>query len=198
MLDYKTYDYTLQYYKSLCEKLIQTRDLEYDGIDINKVSKYAAVFTVMNDTLPIYQSNGKMLYHLPFKYDFEDISGESDWRKMFVTKLLSTHKGNCHSLPYLYKIITEELGEEAHLAFAPNHIYIKQRCKSMGWYNTELTSGMFPVDAWLMASGYIHLKSIQNGVYMYALNDKQSIAVCLVDLAQGYQRSLVRMMVHLF
>ena len=142
----------------------------------------------MKDTLPVIQPGGEMLYHLPFKYDFDDITGESDWTKMFVTKLLSTHKGNCHSLPYLYKIITEELGEEAYLAFAPNHIYIKQRCKSMGWYNTELTSGMFPVDSWLMASGYIHLKSIQNGVYMDALNDKQSIAVCLVDLAQGYQK----------
>lgn len=187
-LNYMTYNESIKLYKSLCEQLVLSRDLKYDGKDKKQVSKYAAVFTVMKDTLPILKTDGQTIYHLPFEYDFEDITGETDWTKMFVTKLLSTHKGNCHSLPYLYKIITEELGEKAYLAFAPNHIYIKQKCKSLGWYNTELTSGMFPVDSWLMASGYVHLKSIQNGIYMDALNEKQSIAVCLIDLAQGYQK----------
>jgi hypothetical protein len=187
-LDYVAYDKSIKFYKSLCEQLILSRDLNYTGKDKQQVSKYAAVFTVMKDTLPILKANGETVYHLPFAYDFDDITGESDWTKMFVTKLLSTHSGNCHSLPYLYKIIAEELGEEAHLAFAPNHIYIKQRCKSIGWYNTELTSGMFPIDSWLMASGYVHLKSIQSGIYMDALDDKQSIAVCLIDLAQGYRK----------
>ena len=36
-----------------------------------------------------------------------------------------------------------------------------------------------------MASGYIHTDAIRNGVYMKALNDKESIALCLVDLAQA-------------
>lgn len=39
-----------------------------------------------------------------------------------------------------------------------------------------------------MASGYVHLDAIRNGVYMKALTEKESIALCLVDLAQGYQR----------
>ena len=39
-----------------------------------------------------------------------------------------------------------------------------------------------------MASGYITLESIQNGVYMDALNDKQCIALCVLDLAKGYDR----------
>ncbi len=107
---------------------------------------------------------------------------------MFVTKLLETHLGNCHSLPFLYKILVEENGEKAHLALAPNHIYIKHQIKKNGWYNTELTSGMFPIDAWLMASGYVKLEAIQNGVYMKALNDKESLAICLTDLALGYKK----------
>jgi hypothetical protein len=92
-------------------------------------------------------------------------------------------------MPYLYKILAEELGETANLALAPNHVYIKHQIKSDGWYNTELTSGMFPQDSWLMASGYIHLDAIKNGVFMKALNDKESLALCLFDLAQAYNRN---------
>ena len=39
-----------------------------------------------------------------------------------------------------------------------------------------------------MASGYVKLEAVQNGVYMKALTDKESIAICITDLAQGYQK----------
>ncbi len=39
-----------------------------------------------------------------------------------------------------------------------------------------------------MASGYVHLDAIRKGVYMKALSEKESIAMCLVDLAMGYDR----------
>jgi hypothetical protein len=58
-------------------------------------------------------------------------------------------------MPYLYKILAEELGVDANLALAPNHVYIKHRIKAVGWYNTELTSGIFPEDGWLMASSEV-------------------------------------------
>ena len=83
----------------------------------------------------------------PYSYDFTDFDGKEDWRQMFVIKLLQTHSGNCHSLPFLYKILIEENGEKANLALATNHIYIKHQIKKSGWYNTELTSGIFPIDA---------------------------------------------------
>lgn len=187
-LSYKDFCESIDYYKHLCEGLISARELKYNESDKQQVSVYAAVFTVMKDTVPVEVEKGKVIYHLPLVYDFEDIAGEKDWTKMFVSKLLMTHKGNCHSLPYLYKILVEELGGEAYLAYAPNHIYIKQHSKAFGWYNTELTSGMFPIDSWLMASGYIHLSAIRNGVYMDTLSAKQSIGACMLDLAMGYQR----------
>jgi hypothetical protein len=99
-----------------------------------------------------------------------------------------TRTGNCHSLPFLYKIVAEELQAKAYLAMAPNHIYIKQHCKGGGWYNTELTSAIMPVDAWIMASGYIHTDAIMNSLYMDSLSTKQSLAVCVTDLANGYQK----------
>jgi len=187
-LDYQQFCKAIDYYKTLCEQIIISRELQYQESDKDKVAIYAAVFTVMKDTVPIQNGNGEIIFNLPLEYDFEDITGDENWTSMFVTKLLMSHKGNCHSLPYLYKIITEEFGEKAYLAYAPNHIYIKQHCKAFGWYNTELTSGMFPIDSWLMASGYVHLKAVQNGIFMDTLSQKQSIAACMIDLAQGYEK----------
>ena len=105
-----------------------------------------------------------------------------------MTKLMNTHKGNCHSLPYLYKIIADELGAKCWLALAPNHIYIRNYSKKDGWYNTELTSGEFPIDAWLTASGYIPLQAVQNELYCDTLSNQQAITLCLLDLAKGYER----------
>ncbi|MCB0481360.1 MAG: hypothetical protein KDC83_07990, partial [Flavobacteriales bacterium] len=101
-----------------------------------------------------------------------------------------TKKGNCHSLPYLYKILADEIDAKAHISVAPNHFYIKHQNKGNGWYNTELTSSIFPIDAWLMASGYIHLDAIVNKLYMEALNDEQMIALNMIDLAKGYEKKL--------
>lgn len=107
---------------------------------------------------------------------------------MFVTKLLVTNSGNCHSLPYLYKIVANEMGTTAYLTFSPNHIYIKNKCKKTGWYNTELTSGDFPTDGWIMCSGYITNEAIISGIYMDTLSQQQSVAYTLIDLAKGYEK----------
>lgn len=167
--------------------LAKSQQLEYKESDKETVNMHSAIFRVITDTIPIVVDSTHMFIHKPYSYDFNDMWGENDWTNMFVSKLLATKKGNCHSLPYLYKILSEEMGIPAYLSFAPNHIYIKSYSKKTGWYNTELTSGTFPIDAWIMASGYVTVEAIQNGLYMDTLSTKQSIANCLVDLAQGYQ-----------
>lgn len=183
------FDFQIQWLVTLCKGYLlnNKNNLKYNYADKDEVLKYAAVFKVITDSIEI-KVDTTTDYHLPFQYDFQDFSGIEDWKNMFVMKLLWKKKGNCHSLPFLYKILVEELGGTAHLALAPNHIYIKHWSEKLGMYNTELTSATFPVDAWLMASGYIHLSAIQNGVYMDKLNDEQSIALCLFDLAKGYER----------
>lgn len=126
------------------------------------------------------------IYSLPSKYNFSDPQGDKDWTNTFVTKLLATHKGNCRSLTYLYKILADELGAKCWLALAPNHIYIRNYSKQIGWYNTELTSGTFPTDAWIAATGYVSTDAIRSGVYMDTLSNQQSIGLCILDIAQGY------------
>jgi hypothetical protein len=186
-LEYTLFCKQINELHNLCTAITSSRELVYTGVDKSKVSKHAAIYALLTDTLKIAYGHDIIEYPV-FGYDFDDFSGSDDWTKMFVTKLISSHKGNCHSLPFLYKILAEEMDEDAYLSLAPNHIYIKLYNKQNGWYNTELTSGVFPIDAWLMASGYIHTDAIRSGIYMDTLGQKQSIAVCMTDLAQGYAR----------
>lgn len=190
MLDFKTIENEIHLLKVLTVEVMKSRELIYESTDKDNVKKYASLFAVMTDTIPVLLDSNKIFIHNPFQYDFYDVFGQDDWSNMFVSKLLVTKKGNCHSLPYLYKILADEINANAHIAVAPNHFYIKHQNKINGWYNTELTSGIFPNDAWLMASGYIHLDAVVNKLYMEALSEKQMLALNLIDLAKGYEKKL--------
>jgi hypothetical protein len=187
-VDFQKFDKAIQYLANRCRAVEHQFNLDYSERDKPQIQKNFAVFKLMSDTLRYYSDSTNYNETFPFTYDFNDFWGDFNWEQMFVTKLLRTGKGNCHSLPFLYKILAEEIGTQAYLALAPNHMYIKQNAKQGGWYNTELTSNQFPLDSWIMASGYIHLSAIQNGVYMDTLSNQQSLAVCLTDLAKGYER----------
>ena len=149
------------------------------GLTGYKTAGNWAVFTFMTDSLPI--NNYK-----PCTYDFDDFMGEKDWTKMFTTKLMKTKSGNCHSLPYYYKILCEEIGATAHLTLAPNHIYIKHIDEKGQWANVELTNGGFPRDQWIIKQMAISVEAIKNEVYMKPLTEKESIALTMFDLASAY------------
>lgn len=187
-LDIKKMNNEIEILTHLVTEISTTSFLTYTAPDKDVVIKQASIFKVLTDTIPIVLDSTHVFFHTPYTYDFNDNWGQADWTKMFVSKLLVAGNGNCHSLPYLYKILAEEFKIPAYLSFAPNHIYIKLHCKKTGWYNTELTSATFPVDAWIMASGYVHLDAIRNGLYMDTLSLQQSVAYNLLDLAQGYQK----------
>jgi hypothetical protein len=125
--------------------------------------------------------------HRPYTYDFEDFYGEKDYRNVFVTKLLDTHLGQCRSMPMLYKILADEIEAQSHLALAPNHLYIKHLDETGKWVNIELTNGHFSSDSWMITSLDISAESIQKGIYMKALTQKESIAYCLMELGFAYE-----------
>ncbi|WP_289035461.1 hypothetical protein [uncultured Flavobacterium sp.] len=160
---------------------------DYKEVDSNQILLNQSVFKVIKDTIRV-SNHDKVISLLPYEYNFDDYNGKKDWSNTFVSTSLETHKGNCHSLPYLYKIIADEIGANCWLALAPNHMYIKNYSKRDGWYNTELTSGEFPIDAWLTTTGYISLKAIQNGLYCDTLSNQQAIALCAIDLAKCYEK----------
>jgi hypothetical protein len=183
-LDYEKFKARIHSLAEICLVWMNSNQLlDYNQPDSLKIQRNGAIFTLMKDTIFLVD---KFPFHTPFQYDFNDFLGEENWTNQFVTKLLITGSGNCHSLPYLYKILANEINTEAYLSLAPNHIYLKHRSKEWGWYNTELTSGEFPTDAWIKASGYITIDAIRSGIYMDTLGQKESVALCVYDLAKGY------------
>ncbi len=185
--DRKVYLKFINEYYKLCLGYWQNAIISnYTGTDKVNYSKNYTLFRLFCDTTIISQDLIRLV-HFPFAYDFNDPFGKASMSNMFVTKLLATHKGNCHSLAYLYKILADELGAECWLALAPNHIYIRNYSEQSGWYNTELTSGVFPTDAWVAMTGYISTDAIRGGIYMDTLSKQQSMALCVIDLGKAYE-----------
>ena len=187
-LSYDSYLTDLEILRSMAGVVYRNDELDYRHKDIDDIRKAAAIYKVLKQPLVFGDSSGVQLAKEPFTYDMEDFWGEEDWSKMFVTKLLQTNTGNCHSLPALYRILADEMGIKVWLAMAPNHTYIKHWSDKTGWYNIELTTGSFPYDKDIKWNSYIKTEAVANGVYMDTLSAKENIAYIITDLAQGYTR----------
>lgn len=186
-ISYEEFQKTIGALANLTKAVVAADGLDYSKKDRKQVLLAGSIYRVMKDTLVIENPVTNTSFRkYPYTYDTADFWGAEDWTKMFVTKLLYTQSGNCHSLPVLYKILADELGAEAYLSITPNHTYIKQWNDKTGWYNTELTSGRFPYDAEIKNNSYIKHEAIVDGVYMDTLTIKENISYAINDLAQGY------------
>lgn len=164
--------------------------IEQEGYTVtNDVAKKWMLHRFMSDTLRLKDDKGNTTFtHLPYEYDFEDINGEVDYSKMFVTKLMRTRKGQCRSLPVLYLILAEELGVEAWLVYSPSHTYIRLQDDKKLWHNLELTNGHYSADSWVLSSGFIKSEALKNELYMDTLSKKEVIAGTLNELSKGYAK----------
>jgi hypothetical protein len=125
---------------------------------------------------------GVVKYHQSFSYDFEDPMGAKDYSKQFVFKALLTNSGQCHNLPLVYKLIADEIGAKASIAYSPNHSYITFPDNDYNYYNFECTSGVFTSYAFIMSSGYINSNAVMSGIYTIPATDQQLLATQLNDL----------------
>ncbi len=164
--------------------------MKENGFDMNdNNAKNMAIYNFFSDTLTIrHQGIEQPVTSYPLFYDFRDFWGREDASKMFVSKLIKEGTGQCHSLPLLYLILAEEMNTEAHLAFAPNHSYIKIQDKVGDWHNIELTTGTLTSDQFLMQTGFIKSASIFKKIYMSPLSKQEVIAQSVNDLMMGYVR----------
>ncbi|AZB11000.1 hypothetical protein EG344_20270 [Chryseobacterium sp. G0162] len=112
--------------------------------------------------------------------------GVKDYSKMFVSKLMKSNTGQCHSMPLLYLILAEQIGAEAFLVMSPNHSYIRYMDDSREMISLELTNGMFSANSFVLNSGYIKSEALQNKLYMQNLSKKEVLSQTFVDLASGY------------
>lgn len=126
-----------------------------------------------------------------FIYDNEDFGGSADLTKLFVSKVMRTHSGQCRGLPMYYKVLAEAIEAEAHITFAPQHLFIRHR-DEMGpnkWVNVELTTQSLSREIFYIERFNIGDQAIRNKVYLYPLTDKETVAYLLSEmLVTGYLR----------
>lgn len=147
----------------------------------SNVSKNLMIFEYFSKDMKL---NGTT--HKAFEYDFKDYMGQKDYSKMFVSKLLKTGSGQCHSMPLYYLMLAEAMNTEAYLSIAPNHSYIRFVDDEGTMRNMELTNGMFPTDNAFLESGYIKSEALQNKIYLENLTKKELLGMAYFDLARGY------------
>lgn len=107
-----------------------------------------------------------------------------------------THKGQCRSLPWMYKILASELNAEASLAHAPRHCCImykdEDKITPEEWINLELTTNQMQPAWWIKQDFEICDSAVQVGTYMTPLTDIETIACQMADLALGYKENFNR------
>lgn len=173
-----TYQGQIQKATNIIRKEIKNSGIE----DSDNVSKNLSIFKYFAEDSKL---NGKVV-HKAMKYDFDDYMGAKDYSKMFVSKLMKTNTGQCHSMPLLYLILAEQIGAEAYLVMSPNHSYIRFKDADGEMLSVELTNGMFSANSFVLNSGYIKSEALKNKLYMQNLNKKEILSQTYVDLASGY------------
>jgi hypothetical protein len=189
-----SYDTTLSYdhFKKQINKLVEIIGLKMKQDRIaptNNAGEIMILFKFMADTMTVhYPATERRITTYPKTYDFEDFYGMHDYSKMFVTKLIRTGSGQCHSLPLLFLILAQEIGAKAYLSVSPEHFYIKFIDHLGNLQNIELTNQMFTTDQFIMQSGYVKAPAIKNKVYMDTLGTREVILEQFNDLSNSYAR----------
>ena len=170
--------------------------------EINRISSYVKRFINANHLL--YYKTGKNIAlnefffkpwsgnnYSPYICDTQ-LDSDDDWSVQFIIPLLKTHKGQCRSLPWLYKILADEIGAEAYIVHAPRHAFIRYHDYDdfypEDWVNLELTSQQIQPEFWLKDYFDIKEESIKAKTYLYSLTQIETIANQLADLGFGYFR----------
>ncbi|PZF71592.1 hypothetical protein [Taibaiella soli] len=152
----------------------------------NALTNYAIYSYMTRKTT--FGINGNLLRHHPYQYSYNDPFGTDDWTNTQVNQLLRKNTGNCFALASLFKIFSERLNSKASLCTAPGHIYIRHADEKGTKYNVELSSNQaFPGTGTLETLTYTPDEATKKGIALRELDLKQSIALCLVYLAKGYE-----------
>jgi hypothetical protein len=188
------HDTTMSYerFKNQINRLVEIIALKMKQDKISptdNIGKIMTLFKFMADTITVkLPALEKTITTYPKMYDFADFYGARDYSKMFVSKLIRTGTGQCHSLPLLYLILAQEIGAKAYLSTSPQHSYVKFVDNLGSFQNIELTNRMFTTDQFILQSGYVKSSAIKNKVYMDTLGLRKVVLDQLNDLSNGYAR----------
>lgn len=162
--------------------------IEEEKLDKNdNLVKNMMLFRLISDTLEIIdRTTGKPQTHYPIKYNHDDYESKISYDSHFVTTLMQTGLGQCHSMPLYYLVLAEEMGAEAYWSFSPRHSFIKIQDDRGNWHNLELTCKAILSDTHYMNSGYIKAEALQNKIYLEPMDKTNVVAEMLLELARGY------------
>lgn len=206
---FESFQYAIDQHQIFIEKIIDAND-KSDSIDFNvKVNQYGrfnlddirhlpkekkelyqkalanwAIFTYIKDTTHVFPYT-----NYPFLYASHDPFGIKNWSNSTVINLLTLidQKGNCFALTAFYKILADRLNADARLCTAPQHIYIQHRDPKGDYYNVELATAGHPGDGTIQTLTHSTTEAIKSGIALRSYDTKQSIGLCLINLAKSYE-----------
>ena len=151
------------------------------------VANYS-IFKYITDTI-IFKVDSFLLIHYPYTYSHKDPLATDNWENSQVLHLLSSQdrSGNCNALTSIFKIYSLRLNSYANLCTTQGHIFLSHADENGIYYNVELASKAFPGTGSIETLTHTTDEAARNGIAMRELNLKQSVGLCLINLAKGYQ-----------
>ena len=181
--DYNDYKDGIKASIDFCNQKISEEKL--DGND--NLVKNMMLFRFIADTLQVKdKATKKTQNHYPIKYNYEDYDSHISYDSHFVTTLMQTGTGQCHSMPLYYLVLAEEMGAEAYWSFSPRHSFVKIQDDKGDWHNLELTCKAILSDTHYMNSSYIKSEALQSKIYLEPMDKTNVVAEMLLELARGY------------
>ncbi|MBD5232348.1 MAG: hypothetical protein HDS66_09420 [Bacteroidales bacterium] len=195
LAEWAYYEGKLDYKTDFCDEIDRIKKFRLSLYTVNKLEKHKTGMQMAINSYIVSPYSGNN--YTPYVYDFETFSmDEEPWECQFVSRTLKTHKGQCRSLPWMYKILANELNAEVALAHAPRHSYIMYRdddnITPEEWINLELTTNQMQPAWWIKEDFEICDSAVIVGTYMTPLTELQTVACQMADLAFGYREKFHR------
>ena len=194
LAEWAYYEGKLDYKKDFCDEIDRIVRFVKRFYSVNKLSSYkTGKQMALNEYFfRPYSGNG----FKPYTYNYEDFFKGGVWERQFVSEVLKTHKGQCRSLPWMYRILAKEIGADVALAHAPGHTYIMYKDEDNltpeDWINLELTTHQMTPEFWIKEDFEICDSAVIVGTYMSPLTEIQTVACQMSDLAFGYHEKFKR------
>lgn len=189
LAEWAYYGGELDYKTDFCDEIDRIKTFIRAFYAFNKLHTYKTGMQMAISAYMVNPLSGNN--YTPYTYDFESFSMDNEpWDTQFVSRTLKTHKGQCRSLPWMYKILASELNADVSLAIAPRHSYIMYKDEDNftpeEWVNLELTTNQMQPSWWIKQDFEICDSAVIVGTYMTPLTDIQTVAYQMADLAYGY------------
>ena len=189
LAEWAYYDGKVDYQADFCNEITRISAYINRFIDANQLLKYKTGKNLALNDFFFKPWSGNN--YTPYIYDFQ-VDSDDNWESQFIIPLLRLHKGQCRSLPWLYKILADEIGAEASIVHAPRHSFIRYRDRDNfypeDWVNLELTSQQIQPEFWIKEHGEIKEEAVEAKTYLYPLTQRETVANQLADLGFGYYR----------